>query len=61
MNFISTSLSLLLKAHHLYLYLHPPLALAPAQDWPIRRPVQVQEDEKDNEREKEEGLLYVLK
>ncbi len=50
---------------HLYLNLHP--ALAPAQHWPIRRPVQVQEEEKDNEQEndtaqeKEERPLDLLK
>ena len=50
-----------LKARHLFLY-HP-LALEPAQDWPIRRLVEVQEHEakKDNEQQKEERSVYLLK
>jgi hypothetical protein len=46
-----------------YLNLHPPVALSPAQAWPIRRLVEVQEHEakKDNEQQKEERSVYLLK
>ena len=49
----------------LSLYLNPyhPRALAPALDWSMRRPAQVQvhEAEKDNEQQKEERPVYLLK